>query len=143
MAAAKLTIVDDDILNETFFYRFLTKARAGAGTIKSPLSKVLGLIEANDRLVVIDKDVPGPRIPFVKLQSLRPALQLSVSVGAGPVAMADCDPSLIELPPPFVTVVEILVTEWFEASGMLPILRVGIRRVIRWASVAASLQGRM
>jgi hypothetical protein len=46
MAAAKLTIVDDDILNETFLHRFLTKARAGAGTIKSALSKVLGLIEA-------------------------------------------------------------------------------------------------
>ena len=28
---------------------------------------MLGLFEANDRLVVIDKDVPGPRIPFVKL----------------------------------------------------------------------------
>jgi Zn-dependent peptidase ImmA (M78 family) len=67
MAAAKLTVVDDEMLNETFLRRFLTKARAGVATIKSALSKVLGLFEANDRLVVIDKDVPGPRIPFVKL----------------------------------------------------------------------------
>jgi Zn-dependent peptidase ImmA (M78 family) len=67
MAAAKLTVVDDEILNESFLRRFLAKARAGVATIKSALSKVLGLFEANDRLVVIDKDVPGPRIPFVKL----------------------------------------------------------------------------
>lgn len=67
MAAAKLTVVDDKILNETFLRRFLAKAKAGVATIKSALSKVLGLFEANDRLVVIDKDVPGPRIPFVKL----------------------------------------------------------------------------
>jgi Zn-dependent peptidase ImmA (M78 family) len=67
MVAAKLTVVDDEILNETFLRRFLAKARAGVATIKSALSKVLGLFEANDRLVVIDKDVPSPRIPFVKL----------------------------------------------------------------------------
>jgi len=67
MAAAKLTVVDDEILNDTFLRRFLAKARAGIATIKSALSKVLGLFEANDRLVVIDKDVPSPRIPFVKL----------------------------------------------------------------------------
>lgn len=36
------------------------RARAGVATIKSALSKVLGLFEANDRFVVIDKDVPGP-----------------------------------------------------------------------------------
>jgi Zn-dependent peptidase ImmA (M78 family) len=67
MAAAKLTVVDDEILNETFLRRFLDRTKAGVATIKSALSKVLGLFEANDRLVVIDKDIPIPRIPFVKL----------------------------------------------------------------------------
>lgn len=67
MAAAKVTVVDDEVLNETFLRRFASKAAAGLATIKSALSKVLGLFEANDRLVVIDKDIPRPRIPFVKL----------------------------------------------------------------------------
>ena len=44
----------------------MAAAKAGVATIKSALSKVLGLFEANDRLVVIDKDTPGP-VPFVKL----------------------------------------------------------------------------
>lgn len=67
MAAAKLTIVDDEVLNESVLQRFLLQAKAGAAAIKSALSKVLGLFEANDRLVVIDKNVPRPRVPFVKL----------------------------------------------------------------------------
>jgi hypothetical protein len=67
LAAAKVTVVDDEILNENFMKRLAAKAAAGLATIKSALSKVLGLFEANDRLVVIDKDVPRPRIPFVKL----------------------------------------------------------------------------
>lgn len=67
MAAAKLTIIDDEILNETFLRRFIDKAKLGITTIKSALSKVLGMFEANDRLVIIDKDTPIPRIPFVKL----------------------------------------------------------------------------
>lgn len=67
MEAAKLTVVDDQILNESFLKRFIVSAKASVATIKSALSKVLGLFEANDRLVVIDKDIPLPRIPFVKL----------------------------------------------------------------------------
>jgi Zn-dependent peptidase ImmA (M78 family) len=67
MAAAKVTVVDDEVLNESFLRRFVAKASAGIATIKSALSKVLGLFEANDRLVVIDENVPVPRIPFVKL----------------------------------------------------------------------------
>ena len=67
MAAAKVTIVDDEVLDELFLRRFAAKAVAGIATIKSALSKVLGLFEAHDRLVVIDKHVPRPRVPFVKL----------------------------------------------------------------------------
>jgi hypothetical protein len=67
MEAAKLTVVDDEILNASFLQRFINSAKASVATIKSALSKVLGLFEANDRLVIIDKDTPAPRIPFVKL----------------------------------------------------------------------------
>ena len=67
LAAAKLTVVDDEILNENMLRQFMNKAKAGFATIKSALSKVLGLFEANDRLVVIDRDAPKPRIPFIKL----------------------------------------------------------------------------
>ena len=67
MAAAKLTIVDDEVLNENFLQQFIKKAKAGVATIKSALTKVLGLFEANDRFVVIDRDAPKPRVPFIKL----------------------------------------------------------------------------
>jgi len=67
LAAAKLTVVDDELLNESVLQHFMKKAKAGLATIKSALSKVLGLFEANDRLVVIDREAPKPRIPFIKL----------------------------------------------------------------------------
>ena len=67
MAAAKLTVVDDEVLNESMLRQFVKKAKSGFATIKSALSKVLGLFEANDRLVVIDKEAPKPRKPFIKL----------------------------------------------------------------------------
>jgi hypothetical protein len=67
MAAAKLTVVDDEVLNESLLRQFIKKAKASFGTIKSALSKVLGLFEANDRFVVIDRDTPKPRVPFIKL----------------------------------------------------------------------------
>ncbi|MBS1807630.1 MAG: ImmA/IrrE family metallo-endopeptidase [Acidobacteria bacterium] len=67
MAAAKLTIVDDEVLNENFLRQFMKMAKSGIATIKSALSKVLGLYESHDRLVVIDKDAPKPRHPFIKL----------------------------------------------------------------------------
>ncbi len=67
MQAAKLTVVDDEVLNEGLLHQFLEKAKSGIATIKSALSKVLGLFEANDRLVVIDKEAPRPRRSFIKL----------------------------------------------------------------------------
>ena len=70
LAAAKVTIVSDEVLNDTFLRRFAAKAAAGLATIKSALSKVLGLFEANDRLVIIDKNTPQPRIPFIKLHEV-------------------------------------------------------------------------
>jgi hypothetical protein len=67
MAAAKLTVVDDEVLNESFLQQFIKKAKATVATVKSAFSKVLGLSEANDRFVIIDKNAPKPRIPFIKL----------------------------------------------------------------------------
>jgi Zn-dependent peptidase ImmA (M78 family) len=67
MSAAKLTIVDDEVLNASLLRQFMKKAKSGISTIKSALSKVLGLFESQDRLVVVDKDAPKPRKPFIKL----------------------------------------------------------------------------
>lgn len=67
LAAAKLTVVDDEVLNEGLLQQFVNKAKAGIASIKSALSKVLGLFESQDRLIVIDRDAPKPRVPFIKL----------------------------------------------------------------------------
>jgi hypothetical protein len=67
LAAAKLTVVDDEMLNDNLLGQFIKKARAGAAAIKLALSKVLGLFESHERLVVIDKGAPKPRKPFIKL----------------------------------------------------------------------------
>lgn len=65
--AAKLTVVDDEMLDESTLRHFMNKAKAGLATIKSALSKVLGLFECFDRLVLIDKNAPMPKKPFIKL----------------------------------------------------------------------------
>lgn len=71
LEAAKLIVVDDAVLDENALRQFLNKAKArvrgGIATIKSALSKVLGLYECHERLVVIDNDTPKPRVPFIKL----------------------------------------------------------------------------
>jgi Zn-dependent peptidase ImmA (M78 family) len=67
LAAAKLTVVDDEVLNENFLKQFVHKAKAGLDSIKMALSKVLGLFESHEGLVVIDKNAPKPRVPFIKL----------------------------------------------------------------------------
>jgi IrrE N-terminal-like domain len=67
MVAAKLVVVDDEVLNESFIKQLARKTRAGLASIKSAFSKVLGLFDANGRLVFIDPQTPKPRVPFVKL----------------------------------------------------------------------------
>jgi IrrE N-terminal-like domain len=67
MEAAKLTVVDDEILNEGMLAQLMRKAKATYATMKSAFSKVVGLFEAHDRLVFIDLKLPGPKVPFVKL----------------------------------------------------------------------------
>lgn len=67
MAAAKLTVIDDELLDESMLRKFMAMAKSGLATLKSAISKVLGLFESNDRLVFIDKNVPKPKKPFVML----------------------------------------------------------------------------
>ena len=68
MQAAKLHVVDDANMDEGTLRAFLKNAATGfAQVLKSAWSKVLGLFEANDRIVFIDKDTPSPRVPFIKL----------------------------------------------------------------------------
>src|SRR5271170_5303431 len=68
MEVAKLTVVDDSFLNENVIAQFIRKAKASiTSNIKSALSKVLGLIHVPERLVLIDKDMPVPKRPFIKL----------------------------------------------------------------------------
>lgn len=67
LEAAKLTVVDNEELDENLFQQFLSKAKSGIATIKSALSKILGMFESNERLVFIDRNAPKPRIPFIKL----------------------------------------------------------------------------
>ena len=67
MAAAKVTLVEDEDLDAGYIARVMRKAKAGIATLKSALSKVLGLFESRDRIVVIDRIVPAPKKPFVKL----------------------------------------------------------------------------
>ncbi len=70
LSAAKLTVVEDEVLDESALRRFFSKAKATFATLKSALSKVLGLLEVNECLVVIDKDCPAPRVPFIKLHEV-------------------------------------------------------------------------
>lgn len=74
MAAAKVTVIEDEILDESMLRKLADKARAslqfGVNVIKSAFSKVLGLFEANERLVILDKAVPAPRRSFVKLHEV-------------------------------------------------------------------------
>lgn len=67
IAAAKLTVVEDEVLDDNFMRRFLQKTKVSVASLKSALSKILGLFETHDRLVLIDKNTPRPRVPFVKL----------------------------------------------------------------------------
>lgn len=67
MEAAKLTVVENEVLNESTLRQFMRGAKSGIATIKSALSKVLGLFDPESRVIVLDSQVPVPRIPFIKL----------------------------------------------------------------------------
>jgi hypothetical protein len=67
MAAAKLTVVDDDFLDEGVLAQFMRTAKSKITTIKSALSKILAMIHPGEKIVLIDKATPQVRMPFVKL----------------------------------------------------------------------------
>lgn len=64
MAAAKVTEVPEDLLNEGF----LTSIRRRApGALKRALSKVIGLFHAGARLIVVDRTIHEKKQVFVRL----------------------------------------------------------------------------
>ena len=67
MAAAKLTVVDDNFLDEGVIAQFMRSAKAKITTIKSALSKILAMIHPGEKIVLIDKGTPPIRVPFIKL----------------------------------------------------------------------------
>lgn len=67
LAAAKVTVVDDETIDVSLLQRLLAKARSSTAALKSALGKVLGLFEPQERLVVIDKELPAARRPFILL----------------------------------------------------------------------------
>lgn len=96
MAAAKVTVIEDEMLDESMLRRLADKARAslafGVGAIKSAFSKVLGLFDARDRLVILDREVHAARRPFVKLHEAgHGSMPHQTSLYA---LMHDCDQTL-------------------------------------------------
>ncbi len=67
MAAAKLTVVDDNFLDEGVIAQFMRSAKAKITTIKSALSKILAMIHPGDKIVLLDKGTPQVKVPFIKL----------------------------------------------------------------------------
>lgn len=64
MDAGKVTLAQEDVLNEGFLRSIRRKA---SGALKSALSKVWGLFDARDRLVFIDRAVKVAKQVFLKL----------------------------------------------------------------------------
>ena len=58
MDAGQVTLSHEDVLNEGFLHSMRRKA---SGALKSALSKVLGLFDAHDRLVFIDRAVKAAK----------------------------------------------------------------------------------
>lgn len=64
LSAAKLTVVDDEALDEGLLARFRRKA---TGALKSALSKVLGLFDAQALLIHVDRGLMAVKQTFIKL----------------------------------------------------------------------------
>ena len=67
MAAARVTEVEEDVLNPTFVARILNKAQQASHVIRRALSKVVGLFHASDGLVFIDRTLAVVKQRFVGL----------------------------------------------------------------------------
>jgi hypothetical protein len=64
MDAAKVTLAEDDVLDEGFLRSMRRKA---GGLLRSALSKVLGLLDARERMVFIDRAVQAAKQTFLRL----------------------------------------------------------------------------
>ncbi len=64
LSAAKLTVVDDEDIDEGFLERFRRKA---SGALKRALSKVLGLFDACAGLIHVDRGLLAVKQTFIKL----------------------------------------------------------------------------
>lgn len=64
MRAANVHEVKEDVLNASFITKLRRKA---SGALKSALSKVMGLFDARDRLVFIDRTLVTVRQTFIRL----------------------------------------------------------------------------
>ena len=67
MVAARVTEVEEDMLNPTFVAKILKKAQHAGHIIKSALSKVVGLFDASEGLVYIDRTFIVVKQRFVRL----------------------------------------------------------------------------
>ncbi len=67
LAAANLTVVEDELLNETFLAQFQRKAKSSMDSVRSALGKVLGMLHVPGRMILLDLDIPLPKKPFIKL----------------------------------------------------------------------------
>lgn len=98
LAAARVTVVDNEVIDEGLLRRFLAKARTGAAALKTALSKILGLFEPQDRLVVIDKDLPKARRTFILLHEAGHGMPHQAAMYS---LMQDCDqlldPDVVDL----------------------------------------------
>lgn len=67
MAVARVSEVEEDVLNPSFVAKLMSKAEAAGHAIKRALSKVIGLFHASDGLVFIDQTLMHVRKRFVRL----------------------------------------------------------------------------
>jgi IrrE N-terminal-like domain len=67
MAVARVSEVEEDVLNPSFVEKLMSRAGKAGGAIKRALSKVIGLFHASDGLVFIDKTLVLVRKRFVRL----------------------------------------------------------------------------
>lgn len=67
MAAANVTEVEEDVLNESFIARLRTKVGNLGQTLRTALSKVLGLFHASEGLVFIDQTLHEVKKRFIRL----------------------------------------------------------------------------
>jgi hypothetical protein len=74
MAAARLTLSNEDVLNDGFLARIRKKVSDAGGALKRALTKVWGVIDVTARLVYIDKSVLVVKQTFLKLHEVAHAI---------------------------------------------------------------------